>query len=284
MSIFFSYNGKFYKEGTPVITPDNHSLKFGDGLFETLKMVNGKLELKERHFERLFNGMKALAFDVPPHFTPLYLEKEITALAKRNKTNKNTRIRLMIFRGDGALNKPDNHLPNYIIQTWTLPSITKLNATGLIIDIYPFAKKSGDVLSNFKTNNFLPYVLAALHAKRNNLNDCILLNTRNRVCDTTVANIFIIKDKIIYTPSLKESCVAGIIRRWMIEKIKYDGAKIREKSLTIQDIKQADEIFLTNSIYPMLWVRQFQNVQYTNKEIKILFTTLMKSLIVGNRN
>ena len=70
MSFFLSYNGKFYKEGTPVITPDNRSLKYGDGLFETIKMVKGKLQLKEYHFERLFNGMQILAF----HILPLLLQ------------------------------------------------------------------------------------------------------------------------------------------------------------------------------------------------------------------
>lgn len=277
MGIFFSYNGKFYNTGTPVITPDNRSLKFGDGLFETIKMVNGTLELKEYHFERLFNGMNLLAFDVPPHFTPLYLEQEITALAQKNNDQKNARIRLMLFRGDGPLNDPDNHLPNYIIQTWELP-VTGLNTTGIIIDIYPDAKKGGDILANLKTNNFLPYALAAIYSKKNSLDDCILLNTKGRICDTTVANIFMIKDRIIYTPSLKESCIAGTIRRWMIENIKHEGKDIKEKSLTVEDLKQADEIFLTNAIYPMRWVKQFQNVQYTNKQIKILYATVIKNL------
>jgi branched-chain amino acid aminotransferase len=277
MSIFFSYNGKFYRQGTPVITPDNRSMKFGDGLFETIKMKNGKLELKEYHFDRLFNGMKILAFDILSHFTPEFLEKQIMALAKKNKDHKTARIRLMIFRGDGSLNDPDN-LPNYIIQTWSLPTGTKLNTNGLIIDIYPHVKKTGDILASFKTNNFLPYALAAIHAKKNNLSDCILLNTKGRICDTTVANIFAIKDEVIYTPSLKESCIAGVVRRWIIENIKREGINIKEKSLTVEDIKQADEIFLTNSIYPIRWVKQFQNVKYTKKLTQVLHAFLLKGL------
>ena len=278
MGIFFSYNGKFYKQGTAVISPDNRSLKFGDGLFETMKMVDGGLELKEYHFERLFNGMKVLALEIPPYFTDIFLENEIIALTKKNKEYQTARIRLMIFRGDGNLNSPDNYLPNYIIQTWALPGVSKLDSTGLIIGVYPDVKKANDILANFKTNNFLPYALAAIHAQKNNLNDCILLNTNDRVCDTTVANIFIIKDKIIYTPPLKESCIAGIVRRWMIENIRYEGLKIKERLLTVEDVKQADEIFLTNSIYPIRWVKQFQNVQYTNKQIKILYAILTKAL------
>jgi branched-chain amino acid aminotransferase len=275
MSIFFSYNGRFYKQGTPVISVDNRSLKFGDGLFETMKIVSGKLELKEYHFERLFNGMKILGFDIPPDFTSIFFEKEITELAKKNTGHKNLRARLMVFRGDGSLNDPKDHYPNYIIQTWPLPDVITLNTRGLIIDICPGVKKSIDILSNLKTNNFLPYALAAIHTQKNNLNDCIVLNTNGRICDTTVANIFIIKDNIVYTPSLKEGCIAGVTRRWMIEEMERSGIKIKEKPVTVEDIKTADEIFLTNSIYPMRWVKQFENIKYNNKQIKILYNKLI---------
>jgi branched-chain amino acid aminotransferase len=278
MSIFFSYNGKFYKQGTPVISADNRSLKFGDGLFETMKIVDGKLELKEYHFERLFNGAKILGFDTPSHFTPTSFEKEISALVRKNNGDKNSRIRLMVFRGDGSLNGPQDHRPNYLIQSWPLPDVVNLNTNGLIIDIYPHVKKSIDILSNLKTNNFLPYALAANHAQKNNLSDCILLNTNGKICDTTVANIFIIKDNIIYTPSLREGCIAGVMRRWVIEKLKSGGIKVKEKSLTVENIKHSDEIFLTNSIYPMRWVKQFQEIRYTNKRIKILYSILIESL------
>jgi branched-chain amino acid aminotransferase len=277
MGIFFSYNGKFFKAGKPVISVDSRALKFGDGLFETMKMVNGKLELAAYHFERLFNGMKMLAFDIPSDFTPAFFAKEISALIKKNNDHKAARIRLMIFRGDGTLNL-NNHLPNYIIQTWEFKNTLELNSTGLVIDVYPHVKKAIDILSNSKTNNFLPYALGAIHAQKNNLDDCILLNTMGKICDTTIANIFIIRNKIIYTPSLKEGCIAGVMRRWIIEKINYDGIKVKEKSLTIEDVKKADEMFVTNSLYPMRWVKQFQNIWYTNKQIKTLYPSLIKRL------
>ncbi len=59
---FFNYNGKLFKEATPVITPDNRSFKYGDGLFETIRIVNGNITLKSYHFERLFQGLTTLHF------------------------------------------------------------------------------------------------------------------------------------------------------------------------------------------------------------------------------
>jgi branched-chain amino acid aminotransferase len=278
MGIFFCFNGKLHKEETPVITHDNRSLKFGDGIFETIKMVKGEMILKEYHFERLFNGMRTLQFDVPAYFTPSYLEKEITSLAKKNKTFGTARVRLMVFRGDGSVNKLINHVPNYIIQIHTLQIVTELNTTGLTIDIYPDVKKAYDILSRFKTNNFLLYVMASLSAKQNGLDDSIVLNSGGRICDTSIANLFMIKDRKIFTPSLKEGCIAGIIRRWLIENIKYDGLSIKETSISIEEIKKADEVFLTNSINDIRWVKRFQNIQYANKVTKTIYASLARAL------
>jgi branched-chain amino acid aminotransferase len=276
MSIFFNYNGNLFKEATPVITPDNRSLKYGDGLFETIKMVNDKIISKDYHFERLYYGMKTLEFEIPAYLTPAYLEKEIIALAEKNGHNALTKVRLMLFRGNGGLYDLQNHLPDYIIQTWRLPVNIKLNKIGFNIDIYPYTKKSCDMLANIKTNNFLPYALAAIYAKKNILNDCIILNTNNKICETTVANIFIIKDKLVYTPSLREGCIAGVMRRWLIENVKPFNNTIIEREITVEELQQADEVFLTNSIYPISWVKQFQNIKYTNQHIKHLYTYLQQ--------
>ena len=270
MSIFFNYNGNLFRDATPVITPDNRSLKYGDGLFETIKMINGKIIFKHYHFERLFYGMRTLEFEIPLYFTPSYLEQEIIEVAKKNGHIKLTKVRLMLFRGSGGLHDPENNFPNYIIETWQLPDNIKLNANGLITDIYPYVKKSCDILANIKTNNFLPYALAAIYAKKNKLNDCILLNSNNKICETTIANIFIIKDKRVYTPSLSEGCIAGVTRRWVIENVKPFNHTIIETEITVEELRQADEVFLTNSIYPISWVKQFQNIQYTNQHIKHL--------------
>ena len=87
------------------------------------------------------------------------------------------RIRLMVFRGNGGIFDPENLLPNYIIETWPLANEARLNENGLVLDIFPDAKKSCDIFSNFKSNNYLPYIMAGLYAKKNKLNDCIVLNS-----------------------------------------------------------------------------------------------------------
>ena len=96
---------------------------------------------------------------------------------------------------------PENHFPNCIIQSWPLEQEGfQLNENGLVTGIYSSARKTMDSFSNIKSNNYLPYAMAALHSKKQKWNDAFLLNTNGTICDSTIANVFIIKDDIILTP------------------------------------------------------------------------------------
>ena len=255
----FIYNGKLYKEESAIVSASNRGLRFGDGLFETIKSINGQLQFVDEHFARLWKGMQVLQFNIPKHFTPEILEDEITGLLNKNGHLKISRVRITVYRGDGGLYDAINHTPNYLIQTWQLPDEAGTwNSNGLVLGIYNEVKKSCDILSNLKHNNFLPYVMAALFAKKQKWNDAIILNAEGRLCDTTIANIFLIKDEVIYTPKLTEGCVAGVMRKNIISKLVAANYKVLEAALTADDLLTADEVFLTNSIYNIRWVQQSQ--------------------------
>jgi branched-chain amino acid aminotransferase len=270
MGIFFNLNDKLYPEGEAVLSPDNRSFRYGDGLFETMKAQNCRVLLKDLHFQRLFSGMEQLNFEPPGYLTPSFLEEKIAALCKKNQQIKTARIRLTVYRGDGVLPDALNNIPGFIIQTWEINDDRKLNADGLAVDVYPHARKSCDSFSNLKSNNFLPYIMAGIYAKRNNLHDCLLLNTHERICDSTIANLFIIKDNIIYTPPLTEGCVAGVTRRWMLENSTSFPFPLIEKPITKDQVINADEIFLTNAVRYINWVKQFGTSAYKNQAIQLI--------------
>ncbi len=275
---FFIYNNKFYANNSPVVSPANRGLRYGDGLFETLKSVHGKIINADFHFERLFAGLALLQFDVPEYFTKDFMLKKIGGLCAKNNHKGPVRIRLMIFRGNGGIFDPENHYPNYIIESWELSATNLLNENGLIIDIFPEAKKSCDSFSNIKSNNYLPYAMAALYTKKNKLNDCLLLNSFERICDSVIANVFIVKGNNIYTPPLSEGCVAGTMRRWMLEKFKLKGYHVSEKILSIEDLLSADEAFFTNAIYHIKWVKNFRTKNFTNNVIKIIYDKMLQTI------
>ena len=275
---YFIYNGKTYKEESPILSVNSRGLKYGDGLFETIKSIKGELQFIDEHLARLWKGLQVLQFNIPKHFTPEYLQDEIFALIKKNSHEKMARIRLTVFRGDGGLYDEINHKPHYLVQSWPLlDDAGEWNSNGLVLGIYTDVKKSCDLLSNLKHNNFLPYSMAALHAKKQKWNDAVLQNTEGGVCDTTIANLFLIKDGVIYTPALAQGCIAGIIRKFLINRLTAANYKIIEGRLTGDDLDAADEVFLTNSIYNLRWVQSLGEKKYTNMQTQKIYTTVFST-------
>ena len=269
---YFFFNGKTYKEEYPILSANNRGLRYGDGLFETIKSIKARVQFIDEHFARLWKGLQVLQFNIPKHFTPDYLQDAIITLLKKNGHDKMARIRLTVFRGNGGLYDEINHKPNVLIQTWALPDDTgEWNSNGLVLGVYTDVKKSCDILSNLKHNNFLPYSLAAIYAKKEKWNDAVLQNTEGGLCDTTIANIFLIKNEVIYTPALQQGCIAGIIRKNTINQLAATNYKLVEGRVSADDLLEADEVFLTNSIYNLRWVQGFAGKKYTNLQTQKIY-------------
>ncbi len=279
---FLFYNGKISKTGKLLISPDNRSFRYGDGFFETLKMVNGKIILADHHFERLFASLRLLQFQKPDYFTPAYLLEQATMLAKKNYHHKLARIRITIFRGEGGLYEVDNHFPHHLIQTWELnPAVNNFNENGLVLGVFKDARKICDGYSHVKSNNYLPYAMAALWAKQQKLNDALLLNPYDRVADATIANVFIVKDGVIKTPATSEGCVSGVMRRYLLQCLRKENMPVEETRLEYDDVLQASEIFLTNAVYGIKWVKQLEESGYTHQLSSLLYKKMIDPLLIS---
>lgn len=273
---YFVHNGQLFREGKAIITPDNRSFRYGDGLFETMRIIKGNILLKSFHFERLLKGMKLLQFDIPEFFTPSQLEEDILSLCKKNRIEDKAVIRLVVYRSDGGLYDLDDMRPNYIIQSMALQQYTVIPAqdAGLVIDIYPEGLKACNIFSEIKSNNFLLYVMAAIYARNNKLSDSLILNQYGRIADATIANVFWIKNQKVYTPSIEEGCVAGVTRRFLLQILLSAGYTVQEQSLCLEDLLDADEIFLTNAVRGIRSVGKCRNRNYSSsftKDINHLF-------------
>ncbi|MEO5948215.1 MAG: aminotransferase class IV [Chitinophagaceae bacterium] len=275
---YLNLNGKILAEDKPVLMASNRSYRYGDGLFETMRIQKNRIVFANYHFERLYSSLTTLKYDIPSLYTPAKLEKEILQLCQRNHCENLARVRLSVFRGNGGINDDDKNL-QYLIECWPLSSsVNQLNENGLVIDIYPDAQKSTDNFSNIKSANFLPYSMAALYAKQNKLNECLVLNTAGKIADATIANLFLIKDGTIKTPSLDQGCVNGIMRRYLSESLSAAGSIILETSISIEDVKTADEVFLTNATSGIRWVSQFADVKYGNAKTIEIYNRFIKTI------
>ena len=277
-------NGKLIPAGEPALMADNRGYRYGDGLFETMKMINGKIILEKYHFERLFSGIKLLKFKIPPLFKASELRNQILKTCKKNKCDQLARIRLSVFRGNGGLYDETKNL-EWLIECWPVDaSVNQINKNGLVIDIFPDMQKGCDVFSNLKSANFLPYVMAARHARENKLNDCLVNNIKGHIADATIANIFLVKNKLVITPALSEGCVNGVMRRHLVQKIGAAGLDVREGVVTRSDLETFDEVFLTNAMYGMRWVKQFRDKKYSNTQTLRIYKELIEPLYSRKRH
>lgn len=245
------------------ITTANRSFRYGDALFESMVMFNEQVPLLRLHYARLTNGMKQLKMTIPTNWSVNYFLDICTKLA-RSKELKNARIRLQVYRVDGGLYAP---LSNNIDMVAEIQPIAythfELNPNGLRIGVYTDARKTQHFLSALKTANSLPYVMAAIYAKENFFDECVLLNEKNTIADTATCNLFVVKSNYLITPPIADGGVAGTMRQLIFEvlgnKKRYDGNLIlSEQSLTTSDIATADEVFLTNAVKGIQWVQRFE--------------------------
>lgn len=274
---YLLFNGKKYPTGTSLIDPDNRTFRYGDGCFETLKMVKGEIPLYSLHSQRLQETMEQLQMQWPAHLDSNKLYQQILQLAALNRHQSNARIRLTFFRGSGGLYDEESTSPHWLIQTWKGPELRPLiQVNGLDIGIYPIARKSTDVFASLKTAQFLPYAMAARWAKENQLNDAVVLNTHNRIADTTISNLFIVKDNQIFTPPIAEGAINGVMRKYLIAQLQQENYPIHEQPLIPEALYTADEIFLTNVISGIRWVKQLAYHTFTGT----LAATIYRNFIV----
>lgn len=118
-------------------------------------------------------------------------------------------------------------------------------------------------------------MMGALWAKEQHLNDAILLNSDGNIADSTIANVFIVTNGRIKTPALSEGPVAGIMRRFLINQLKINNYEVEEGVVSVEEMQNANEIWLTNAIYGIRWVKQIGIITYTNKLASKIFYQLL---------
>ncbi|MDB5190664.1 MAG: hypothetical protein JWQ96_227 [Segetibacter sp.] len=256
MSSYISLNGKVVKESVVCISPRNRSFRYGDGFFETMRVVNTRIPLVELHFQRLFNTLQTLQFTIPSLLTPQKLFDDIQELLQANKL-QSCRLRVMVYRGEGGLFQDVDNSPNIYIESIPLePAADQLNKQGLMLDVFKDGRKNYDLYSALKTNSYLPYLMGAAWANRKFLDDCILLNAFDKVVECSIANLFLLRDDQLFTPGITEGCVDGVMRKYIMGWCRNNHIKCTEATITIEELHEAREVFVTNAVTGLKWVKK----------------------------
>lgn len=263
MMEFDNLDGFLCEKGDKIFDTSNRSMKYGDGLFETLKLVDGKIMFWEDHWARLKAGMEYVGFDITGK-DKTFWEKEIEKVIVKN-FYKHAKIRLAVFRNSPGLYTPMSNRVGYLIEGLRFDkSAYTFKEEGIKLGVFEKDYKSASPLGNFKTTSALIFVLAGVEKKRKSLDEMIVLNSNGNVCEAISSNVFaVIQDKII-TPALSEGCLNGVMRKQIIKSIKQKQLDFEERELSLDELRAADEIFLTNSIVGVQGIAEFEGKKLFN--------------------
>jgi len=272
---YVNNNGILIPVESYAIKAGNRGHLYGDGFFESIRVINGKMINFSNHFKRLSETFKVLQMNPPTSLTEDYLKKEIRYLIEQNGITQGGKIRLSIDRKAGGTYLPRTNDIDYFIEAESLPKNSfTLNEAGYRVDIYNDIKKHINPLSNYKTKNGLIYIMAKMYAKAHQLDDVLLQNDKLGIIESSSANIFIVSNGVLYTPALDAGCLGGTMRMMIINLAIANNMKVYECIITPQNLLAADELFLTNAIKGITWVGNFRTKIYQNKVVEKIHTIL----------
>lgn len=270
---YICFNNKFYPEEHAVFSM-NRAMKYGDGLFESIRIINGVPQLLDLHLKRLQAGADLLKIDLSISKIN-EIKVCLTQLLIRNEIEKGGYLRLTVYRGGKGKYLSDSNEAEYVLEASPLTSNTyQLNSKGLLVDISINIRIQPSGLSAAKTLNALSYIIAAEEAKERRLNDVLLLNTSGDLTESSSSNLFLVMGNEVITPPLQSGCLQGVMRKNIISKLKINGYHFTEKSISPEMLEIADEIFLSNSISGIQWVGAFKKTRYFNRISKQIFSLL----------
>jgi branched-chain amino acid aminotransferase len=276
MGVFYvNNNGTILPDTSPTIMPKNRSYMYGDGVFETIRVMNGSPVNIENHISRLLKGAAVLGIQTPDFYTASFFQERILELLQKSGITKGGKCRLSIDREVGGTYLPKSNDSNFYIEVEDYgANFFELNAKGLAIDIYSDIKLHKNFLSNYKTKSCLVYVMAALNAKERNLDDLFLSDVKGNILETSSSNVFVVSNGVLYTPGLDEGCLAGTMRMQVINLALKYGMKVYECSILPQNLLSADEVFITNAVRGINWIGSYRTKKFSNTMARKLIISL----------
>ena len=258
------YNGKIIPPDEVIISSSNRSFKYGDGLFETINVINQVPLYIDLHINRLLGGLLALEINIPENWNELFFKETITGLCKINKL-QNARSRITIWRDGEGFYQPKINDAAILMEVSAQESKEYiLNENGVRLGVFTNLTKTANILSPYKTANSLVYVLAAKYAVEQNFDDVVVLNDAGRIADSINSSVFVWRQSVLFTPSIKEGGVDGVMKQVIIDLCRKEEIPVNEGELPLEMLLQADEIFLSNVMHGIKWVGSYQKKNYAN--------------------
>jgi branched-chain amino acid aminotransferase len=248
MSLKIFISGEYYDKENAKISVYDHGLLYGDGVFEGIRSYGGKVFRMEQHLDRLWDSAKAIWLEIP--MTKEAMSHAIYETLQLNGIQDGY-VRLIITRGAGTLGldpQKTSHPQVIIIADKIALYPEEFYRQGLEIVTASTVRTSPAALSpRIKSLNYLNNIMAKLEGTKAGCLEALMLNHKGEVAECTADNIFLVRDKTIYTPPMDAGILAGVTRATIIELAAEADYAVRQESLTRHDVYVADEFFLTGT-------------------------------------
>ena len=257
------------------LSVNNRSFLYGDGVFETLKIVDSTILFFEDHYFRLMASMRIVRMEIPMSFTLEFLESQILSLVNQLAIENSARVRITVYRNEGGYYAPNQNSVSYVIQAAPLSNKTyTIEKSNFEVDLYKDFAVTKQLLSTLKTTNKMIHVTASIFAKENQLESCLLINDSKNVIEAISGNLFMLMGNTLITPPISEGCLNGIMRKQIITLAKqFETIDFVEREISPFDIQKADELFITNVIQGIQPITKYRKKEF---EIKLALQLLEK--------
>ena len=225
----------------------------GLGLFETILAVDGRPVFYERHLSRLAEGCVRLGWK--PAF-PNPQDEVIRLLESNELQSGRARIRLAITAGSGRVQDLSLGTDHMVWMT-AVPAAEPPHRTRA--NLSPWTRNERSALAGLKSASYAENLIALEHADRLGFEETVFLNSSGLVCEAATSNVFVVREGRVRTPSLASGCLPGVTRSVILEIAATLGIPCEETDVAPEDLRAADEIFLTSSIRGVMGLSRFEN-------------------------
>lgn len=273
-------NGELHASETQ-LSVFNRSFLYGDGIFETLKIVNNKILFFEDHYFRLMASLRIVRMEIPMKFTMEYLDSEVLTLVNSLNIQNSARVRITVFRNDGGFYAPKDNSVSFVITAQSLEnSMYAIAEKNYEVDLYKDFMVAKQLLSTLKTTSKMIHITASVFAKENALDNCLLVNNDKNVIEATNGNLFMLTGNKLITPPISEGCLNGVMRKQiLLLSKKMENIEVIEAPISPFDLQKADELFITNVISGIQPITKYRKKDFTTDFSKKLLVSLNVSLL-----
>lgn len=270
-----NYNGTLVTESN-ISIHENRGFLYGDSIFETLRVLDGKVLFLEDHYFRLMASLRIVRMEIPMNFTMEYMEEQVLLLTDTFAAAPSYRARISVFRKSGGYYLPTNNDVEFIVTASPLDQPLYSFTEGTYeVDLFKDFYVTKQLLSTLKSTNKMVQITGSVFAHENGLQNCLLVNDEKNVIEALQGNLFMLTGNRLVTPPVSDGCLNGVMRRQVLALAqKVEGLEVVEASISPFDLQKADELFITNVIKGIQPITKYRKKEF----VSIMASDLLKRL------